>query len=153
MRNQEASLLELSAPVIEVWNKILVLPLVGVMDTRRAEQVGETLLPAVVDKNAAVVIIDITGLPVMDTATANHLFRTVKAIELLGAQAILTGIRPTIAHTIVELGIDTGTIKSLARLADGLQFALSVTGQGNVGHTDGRPNLEVPASPSRRGAL
>ncbi len=125
-RLQEAAIRELSAPVIEVWDQILVLPLIGPMTTRRAQEITERLLAAVVEKKAHVVIIDITGLPVMDTSTANHLFRTLQAVELLGATTIVTGIRPSIAQTVVNLGIDTSMLRTKARLADGLRMAFEI---------------------------
>ncbi len=126
---QEEALRELSAPVIEVWDQVLVLPLVGTMDTRRAQEVSESLLPAVVEKRARVVIIDITGLPVMDTSTAHHLFNAARAVELLGATTIITGVRPAIAQTIVGLGLETSALRTQARLADGLRVALEMTGR------------------------
>ncbi len=127
--HQQQALRELSAPVIEVWEDVLVLPLVGTMDTQRAQEVTEALLQGVTDKDAQVAIIDITGLPVMDTATANHLLKTVRAVELLGASVIVTGVRPAIAQTIVSLGIDTSTLTTKARLSDGLRAALELTGR------------------------
>ncbi|MCO5165747.1 MAG: protoglobin domain-containing protein [Planctomycetes bacterium] len=128
-RNQEAALRELSAPVIEVWERTLVLPLVGTMDTHRAQDVTESLLTAVMERRARVVILDITGLPVMDTSTANHIFKAIRAVELLGATAIVTGIRPAIAQTVVSLGIDTAQLRTQARLVDGLRSALELLGQ------------------------
>ena len=129
LQNQQQALRELSAPVIEVWEDVLVLPLVGTMDTQRAQEVTEALLNGVTEKQARVAIIDITGLPVMDTSTANHLFKTVRAVELLGTVVIVTGVRPAIAQTIVGLGIDTSMLRTQARLADGLRLALEVTGR------------------------
>lgn len=128
-RVQELALRELSlTPVIEVWNEVLVLPIVGTVDSRRSQAITESLLTAVVEKQARVVIVDITGLPAMDTATANHLLKTVRAVELLGAAALVTGIRPAIAQTVVALGVDTSTIKTKARLADGLKLAFELLG-------------------------
>lgn len=120
---------ELAAPVIEVWDQILILPLVGTMDTRRSQEVTEALLTAVVEKKARSVIIDLTGLPIMDTATANHLFKTVSAVELLGASAIVTGVRPAIAQTVISLGIETNRLNTKTRLADGLRAALKLAGK------------------------
>lgn len=132
VRGQEAALRELSAPVIEVWDEILVLPIVGSVDTRRAQEINEALLETVVEKQARVTIIDITGLPVVDTSTANHLIKTVQSIQLLGAETIITGVRPAIAQTIVTLGIDTSVLKTKSRLVDGLRLALELTGRAVV---------------------
>lgn len=143
IRSQEEALRELSSPVVEVWEEILVIPLIGTMDTRRAQEVTESILDGVVEKHARVVIIDITGLPVMDTSTANHLFKTVRAIELLGSQAVITGVRPAIAQTVVSLGVDTATLKTRARLVDGLRLALELTGR-RVGDA----SLPRPAPPA-----
>ncbi|MGE0711875.1 MAG: protoglobin domain-containing protein [Planctomycetota bacterium] len=129
LESQQRALRELSAPVIEVWRDIIVLPLVGTMDTHRAQEVTEGLLNGVDQRQAKVAIIDITGLPVMDTSTANHLITAVRAVELLGATVIVTGLRPAIAQTIVSLGIDTSHLRTKARLADGLRLALELTGR------------------------
>lgn len=147
IRSQEDALRELSAPVVEVWEEILVVPLIGAMDTRRAQEVTESILTGVVEKRAKVIIIDITGLPVMDTSTANHLFRTVRAVELLGASAIITGVRPAIAQTVVSLGIDTTVLKTKARLVDGLRLALELTGQrvSTESTAAPQPNAAAPA--------
>lgn len=137
VRTQEAALRELSAPVIEVWDGVLVLPVIGTVDTRRAQEITESLLNTVVERRARVAIIDITGLPVMDTSTANHLFKAVRAVELLGTIPVVTGIRPAIAQTVINFGMDTSTLRTRARLVDGLKYALEIIGQTVVSEKNG----------------
>ncbi len=144
VRSQQEALRELSAPVIEVWDEILVIPLIGTMDTRRAQEATEAILSGVVDKRAKVVIIDITGLPVMDTSTANHLMKTVRAVELLGSRCIVTGLRAAIAQTVVSLGIDASSLTTRARLSDGLRTALEITGR-RVENYDANPRSMMSA--------
>jgi rsbT co-antagonist protein RsbR len=126
---QARSILDLSTPVIQVWDGILVLPLIGSIDTARAEQILQNLLRAVAARGAAVVILDITGVPMIDTAVANHLLETVKATRLLGAKAILAGVSPSIAQTLVRLGIDLTGIDSRAHLQSALALAFTMTGK------------------------
>jgi rsbT co-antagonist protein RsbR len=123
--NTQASLLDqLAVPVIQIWKDILLLPLIGVIDSRRAVQVMESLLESIARANAQIVIVDITGVPVVDTSVAGNLVRAVQAAELLGCQTILVGISPEIAQTLVGLGIDFSHITTRATLQNGLEDAL-----------------------------
>lgn len=121
---QNALLDELSVPVIQVWEHILMLPLIGIVESRRAAQVLENLLSAVGRMSAEIVIIDITGVPVVDTSVAAYLLRAVQATQLLGCQSILVGISPEIAQTLVGLGVDFSRIITRATLQNGLEYAL-----------------------------
>lgn len=126
--SQRRAILELSTPVIQVWEGILVLPLIGTIDSPRTRQIMESLLTEVVETQAEYVILDLTGVSVVDTAVAHHLMKTVEAAELLGTRCILTGISPAIAQTIVHLGVDLGHITTAATLKIGLQQALKNRG-------------------------
>lgn len=119
---------ELSTPIIPVYEGILVLPLVGSLDSRRATQVTERLLEAIAAQQAEIVIIDITGVPVIDTSTANHLLMTTRAANLLGSQVVLVGIGAEIAQTIVHIGIELHGLITLANLQAGLAYALGRIG-------------------------
>ena len=121
---QNALLDELSVPVIQVWESILLLSLTGIVESRRAARVLESLLDAVGRFGAEIVIIDITGVPVVDTAVAAYLLRAVQAAQLLGCQSLLVGIRPEIAQTLVGLGVDFSRITTRATLQNGLEYAL-----------------------------
>ncbi len=123
---QNTLLEQLSVPVIQVWENILLLPLVGGMDSRRAGQVMESLLEAVARAHAEVVILDITGVPVVDTSVAGYLVRSIQAAQLLGSRCLLVGIRPEIAQTLVGLGIDFSNITTRATLQSGLEYALQL---------------------------
>lgn len=129
---QSAQLLELSTPVIKLWEGIVAVPLVGTLDSARTQVVMETLLQTLVDTESDVAIIDITGVPAVDTQVAQHLLKTVVAARLMGAQCIVSGIRPQIAQTIVALGIEFGDIVTKATLADALVLALRQRGTGMV---------------------
>jgi rsbT co-antagonist protein RsbR len=124
---QSRAIMELSTPVIEVWEDILVLPLIGAIDTARAQRVVESLLETIVEKQASVVIMDITGVPLIDTAVANHLIMTVSAVTILGTRMILTGVSPHNAQTLVKLGVDLGSITTKSSLRAGLKLAFSLT--------------------------
>jgi len=121
---QSALLDELSVPVIEVWESILLLPLIGIVESRRAARVLESLLDAVGRMGAEILIIDITGVPVVDTAVAAYLLRAVQATQLLGCRTLLVGISPEIAQTLVGLGVDFSRITTRATLQNGLEYAL-----------------------------
>jgi rsbT co-antagonist protein RsbR len=125
---QQSELLELSTPVVKLWEGVLALPLVGTLDSSRAQVVMESLLQEIVDSNASVAIIDITGVPTVDTLVAQHLLKTVTALRLMGAEAIISGVRPQIAQTIVHLGVDLQGVTTKANLADALALALKRTG-------------------------
>ncbi|MDQ4079052.1 MAG: STAS domain-containing protein [Chloroflexota bacterium] len=128
IREQQEAIIELSTPVLEIWENILTLPLIGALDTHRAQQMTETVLETIVARRANVVIIDITGVSVVDTAVAKHLIQTVKAIRLLGASTIIVGISAQVAQTMVQLGIDLGNVKTRTSLGGGLRLALQETG-------------------------
>ena len=133
---QQRELLELSTPVVELWDDIVALPLVGTLDSNRTQIVMETLLQKIVDTGAAIAIIDITGVPTVDTLVAQHLLKTVAATRLMGADCIISGIRPQIAQTIVHLGVNLGEVTTKATLADAFQIALKRTG-ASVDHRRG----------------
>ena len=135
---QQRELLELSTPVVQLWDDILALPLVGTLDSERTQVVMETLLQKIVDTGAAIAIIDITGVPTVDTLVAQHLIKTVSATRLMGADCIISGIRPQIAQTIVHLGVNLGEIPTKATLADAFAVALKRTGATL------RPKAETP---------
>ena len=125
---QSASLLELSTPVVRLWDGIVSLPLVGTLDSARTQVVMEKLLEALVSTGSDHAIIDITGVPAVDTQVAQHLLKTVMAARLLGAECIISGVRPQIAQTVVGLGIDFGTIATKSSLSDALLLALRRSG-------------------------
>jgi rsbT co-antagonist protein RsbR len=130
---QRQQLLELSTPVIKLWDRVVAVPLIGTLDSARTQVVMETLLQAIVDQNAAIAILDITGVPMVDTAVAQYLLKTAMAVRLMGSECVISGIRPQIAQTIVQLGIDLGDITSRATLADALAWALEKSGVSVVG--------------------
>lgn len=123
IRRQQAEMLELSTPVVQLWEGILALPLIGTLDSERAEVIMENLLQGIVDKGSGVAIIDITGVPAVDTQVAQHLIKTVSAARLMGAQCIISGIRPLIARTMAQLGVDFEDVVTTASLADALAHA------------------------------
>ncbi|SEL18006.1 rsbT co-antagonist protein RsbR [Roseateles sp. YR242] len=125
---QQQELLELSTPVVKLWEGVLAVPMIGTLDSGRTQLVMEALLERIVDTGSALAIIDITGVPTVDTLVAQHLLKTVTAIRLMGADCIISGIRPQIAQTIVHLGIDLEGITTKATLADALAVALKRTG-------------------------
>jgi len=134
---QQQELLELSTPVVQLWQGILALPVIGTLDSARTQVVMQNLLQKIVETGSAIAIIDITGVPVVDTLVAQHLLKTVSAARLMGADCIISGIRPQIAQTIVHLGVELGDIVTKATLADAFAVAIQRTG------------LAVTASPSR----
>ena len=139
IERQHQELLDLSTPVVELWQGILALPLIGTLDSERTQIVMESLLEAIVDKEATVAILDITGVPTVDTMVAQHLMKTVAAARLMGADCIISGIRPQIAQTIVHLGVNLEGIVTKATLAGALQTALQITGQSVQRATTVRP--------------
>jgi rsbT co-antagonist protein RsbR len=128
---QQQELLELSTPVVELWDGILALPLIGTLDSARTQIVMENLLERIVTSGAEIAIIDITGVPTVDTLVAQHLIKTISAARLMGADCILSGIRPQIAQTIVHLGLELNVV-SKATMADALGLALRRTGRSIV---------------------
>ncbi|MGA7438954.1 MAG: STAS domain-containing protein [Luteibacter sp.] len=125
---QQEELLELSTPVVKLWDGVLALPMIGTLDSQRTQVVMESLLQRIVDTGSEIAIIDITGVPTVDTLVAQHLLKTVTAIRLMGADAIISGVRPQIAQTIVHLGLDLQGIVTKANLADALALALKRSG-------------------------
>ncbi|MEP6715455.1 MAG: STAS domain-containing protein [Terriglobia bacterium] len=121
---QQTEMLELSTPVVKLWEGVLALPLIGTLDSERTQVVMESLLQEIVRTGAGIAIIDITGVPTVDTLVAQHLLKTVAAARLMGAQCIISGIRPQIASTIVHLGVDLGDVTTKATLADAFAIAL-----------------------------
>ncbi len=129
IRGQQHEMLELSTPVLMLWDGVLALPLIGALDSARTQIVMETLLQRIVETGAQIAIIDITGVPTVDTITAQHLLKTVTATRLMGAECIISGIRPQIAATIVHLGMDLGVVTTKATLADAFRVALARSGR------------------------
>jgi rsbT co-antagonist protein RsbR len=125
---QQQDMLELSTPVVQLWESILALPLIGTLDSARTQVVMETLLQRIVETSAKIAVIDITGVPTVDTLVAQHLMKTVSAARLMGADCIISGIRPQIAQTIVHLGVNLNDIITKATLADAFQIALHQLG-------------------------
>ena len=124
INRQQQDMLELSTPVVRLWEGILALPLIGTLDSARTQVVMEALLQKIVDTGSVVAIIDITGVPTVDTLTAQHLLKTVTAARLMGAECIISGIRPAIAQTIVHLGVNLGDVITKASMADAFAIAL-----------------------------
>ncbi len=129
IRGQQHEMLELSTPVLTLWDGVLALPLIGALDSARTQIVMETLLQRIVETGAQIANIDITGGPTVDTMTAQHLLKTVTATRLMGAECIISGIRPQIAQTIVHLGVDLGDVVTKATLADAFRHALARVNQ------------------------
>jgi len=125
---QQQEMLELSTPVVQLWDGILALPLIGTLDSARTQVVMESLLQRIVDTGASIAVIDITGVPTVDTLVAQHLLKTVAAARLMGAECIISGIRPQIAQTVVHLGVDLQGVITKATIADAFAIALSKTG-------------------------
>ncbi|MFF5483468.1 STAS domain-containing protein [Streptomyces sp. NPDC012935] len=128
INRQRLEMLEIATPVIQLWEGIVAVPLIGTLDSARSQVVMETLLDAVVEQHARIAILDITGVPTVDSLVAQHLMKTVAAARLMGAECIVSGIRPAIAQTIVHLGIDLSDVLTRASLADALAYALQQQG-------------------------
>ncbi|HET9373234.1 MAG TPA: STAS domain-containing protein [Vicinamibacterales bacterium] len=151
IQRQQQSMLELSTPVVTLWHGILALPLIGTLDSERTQVVMESLLRRIVETGASIAILDITGVPTVDTLVAQHLLKTVAAARLMGADCIISGIRPQIAQTIVHLGVDLNNVVTKATLADAFAVALKRNGlavtptSANGAKPSGKP---APAQPS-----
>ena len=128
INRQQQELLELSTPVVKLWEGVLAVPMIGTLDSARTQLVMETLLERIVATGSQLAIIDITGVPTVDTLVAQHLLKTVSAIRLMGAECIISGIRPQIAQTIVHLGVDLADVVTKATLADAFAIALKRIG-------------------------
>ena len=125
---QQEDMLELSTPVVKLWDGVLALPIIGTLDSSRTQTIMESLLERIVETGSELAIIDITGVPTVDTLTAQHLLKTITAARLMGAECIISGIRPQIAQTIVHLGVDLGDIITKSSLADAFRVAMQRTG-------------------------
>jgi rsbT co-antagonist protein RsbR len=132
INRQQRDMLELSTPVVKLWEGILALPMIGTLDSARTQVVMENLLQKVVETGAQIAILDITGVPTVDTLVAQHLLKTVTALRLMGAECIISGVRPQIAQTIVHLGVDLQGVTTKANLADALALALKRTGSTSL---------------------
>ena len=126
IQQQSKEIMELSTPVMQVWQGVVVAPLIGSLDSNRTQQFMERLLGRIVETNSPVALVDIMGVPTVDTQTAQHLIETISAVRLLGAQVVLTGVRPAIAQTLVHIGIDLSGIMTRSSLSAGLQVALDI---------------------------
>jgi rsbT co-antagonist protein RsbR len=140
---QQQELLELSTPVVKLWDGILALPIIGTLDSARTQIVMENLLQTVVATNSKYAIIDITGVPTVDTLVAQHLLKTITAARLMGAECIISGVRPQIAQTIVHLGIDLTQVITKAKLSDAFALALQKSGR-TVVQANGTSNGSAP---------
>ncbi len=138
VRRQAQEILAIATPVVQIWEGVVAVPLIGTLDSQRTQQVMENLLQRIVDTRSSVALVDITGVPGVDTQTARHLIETITAVRLLGAQVVLTGIRPAIAQTLVHLGIDLSGIVTRSSLATGLQVALDILNLQVVGKDEAR---------------
>jgi rsbT co-antagonist protein RsbR len=134
INRQQREMLELSTPVVKLWEGILALPMIGTLDSARTQVVMENLLQKVVETGAQIAILDITGVPTVDTLVAQHLLKTVTALRLMGAECIISGVRPQIAQTIVHLGVDLQGVTTKANLADALALALKRMGSSMKAH-------------------
>jgi rsbT co-antagonist protein RsbR len=130
---QQQEMMELSTPVVQLWDRIVALPLIGTLDSGRTQTVMETLLQRIVETSAEIAIVDITGVPTVDTLTAQHLIKTVTATRLMGAECVISGIRPQIAQTIVHLGVDLSGVVTKSSLAGAFRWALKRLNQ-NIAH-------------------
>lgn len=138
---QQAAIRELSTPIIEVWAGVLCLPVVGVVDSQRSAEMTETLLETIVAKQARMAIVDITGIDVMDTKTADHFIKMARAVRLLGAECIVSGINPGIAQTLTHIGVDLTGVRTLRSLRDALQLYLRETEQ--IVHASGNGTRRI----------
>jgi len=125
IEHQQNAMRELSSPLIEVWAGVLCLPVVGIVDTQRSAEMSAALLDAVVGRQVRVAIVDLTGVDVIDTKTADHFLKMTRAVRLLGAECVLTGIKPAVAQTLVHIGVDLTAITTLRSLRDALQRHLA----------------------------
>lgn len=133
--NQGRALLEMSTPVAALWDGILMLPIVGIVDSKRAQDIMNRMLERVAETQSRAFILDISGVAVVDTAVANHLIKMTKATRLMGCECVISGISPAVAQTMVELGIEVGEIRTTSTLKDALKAAFAITGSANAAAT------------------
>lgn len=126
IKRQQASIRELSTPILQLWEDVLAMPIIGVVDTKRSMDIMERLLSEIKKSKYRFVILDITGVEIVDTKTADYFIRIVKAAQLLGAACVLTGIQPTVAQTLIEIGVDLSSIRTVSTLHDGLRECLKL---------------------------
>jgi rsbT co-antagonist protein RsbR len=129
---------ELSTPVIEVWTGVLCVPIVGIFDSTQASETGEAFLRSIVEKRARLAIIDLTGLDVMDTQTADHFLRMARAVRTLGVNCVITGVSPNVAQTVVAIGVDMSGIRAFRSLRDALKAYVTASGTVRASHEPGR---------------
>jgi len=146
LERHQAAIRELSTPIIRLYQQVLLLPLIGTIDTHRADQLMEAVLLKVVEEQAHVIIIDIAGVPLVDTKVADHLLKTTEAVRLLGAQTILSGISPIIAKTIVNLGMNISAMHTKSRLADALELAFEIIGKRVTSSARNHPSAPAEAT-------
>jgi anti-anti-sigma regulatory factor len=137
VQRQRDEILELSTPVIQVWDKVLVLPIIGTLDSLRASRLTESLLDRISQEQAEVVILDVSGVPTIDTDVAQHLLKTVEAARLMGTVSVLSGVRPETAQAMVHLGIDLAGLRSRTTLKEALKLALRLVGGHGAAEGDG----------------
>jgi rsbT co-antagonist protein RsbR len=137
IEHQQNAMRELSSPLIEVWAGVLCLPVVGIVDTQRSAEMSAALLDAVVARQVRVAIVDLTGVDVIDTKTADHFLKMTRAVRLLGAECVLTGIKPAVAQTLVHIGVDLTAITTLRSLRDALQRHLAAAAPGRTEPAEG----------------
>jgi rsbT co-antagonist protein RsbR len=137
IRRQDEAIRALSTPILQVWDGVLALPLIGVLDSRRAGLMTEELLAEIVKTQSRHVLLDLTGVDVVDTSTADHLLKVIRAVELLGARAVITGIGPSVAQTMTSLGLDLSRLKTLANLQQGLKHCIAEAGRETSGSGPG----------------
>lgn len=133
LREQSQTIMEISTPAIKLWDRIIILPVVGVIDSVRAQQMMSTMLKKITETSAKVIILDIQGVAAVDTAVANHLIKIAKATKLMGCNCIISGISPAVAESLVQLGIDLGDVATNSTLQDSLSDAFSIMNLGVVG--------------------
>jgi rsbT co-antagonist protein RsbR len=121
---QAKEILEMSTPIVKIWEGVIIVPLIGTLDTERAQRLTEHLLHRIIETGSLIALLDVTGVPTIDTKSAQHIIETIAAVRLLGAEVVLTGIRPAIAQTLVHLGIDLASVTTRSSLAAGLRYAL-----------------------------
>jgi len=132
---QQKAISELSTPILQLWKDVIALPIIGVVDTRRSAEIMERLLHAITSKASRFVILDITGVEIVDTKTADHFIKVVKAAELLGAECLITGIRPAVAQTLVDIGVDLSSVRTMGSIEEALGVCIRSAQAGNGGRT------------------